>query len=219
MIVIKLYSAYGFVDSETSANLYVYRNFSGLSNGWYYLNASCNDTAGGRSFTGTRVIYVNFSAAEWVSLNYTKPKVGCSENHGCSGSACPACQYPSFNTTKFQQYNVSPFGENMTMPFWNITNNGTVAINVIVKLNQTTYPGVKFKMSTTRLGGIEHVCSQTFAPSSGCMYVMDTNEHVLAENVYPGLSVQGWLYTDFVGVPGGTMVTRNITIYAVVYEA
>jgi len=213
-IVVKLYTQYGLshiVNSSSGASVF-FHNFTGLNNGWYYVNASANDTAGNIAYTGTHAIYINTGVVERMSLNYTMPKVGCSMNNGCRSPGCEICTYPAFNTSKFQQYNVTPRGENMTMPFWNITNNGTVTINVTLQLNQTSYPGVKFKVSTTRSGGIEHVCSQTYTPSVGCMYIVDTSIHVLAVNVTPGSHVQAWLYSDFVGVPGGTLSTRNVSI-------
>jgi hypothetical protein len=220
-IVIRMYTDYGLskVVNSSSGGSILFRNFTGLGQGWYYFNASANDTAGNIAYTGTRAIYITTGTVEKISFYYTMPVIGCSFNNGCSSPGCVICEEPSFNTSKYIQYNVSANGQNMTMPFYNITNNGTVAINVTLQLNQTTYPGVKFKISTTRSGGIEHVCSQTYTPSVGCMYIVDTSIHVLAVNMTPGSSAQGWLYTDFVGVPGGVGSRRNITINAVRYTS
>lgn len=219
-IVLRLYSSYGLsrvVNSSNGASV-LYHNFTGLANGWYYMNASANDTVGNVAYTGTRAFYINVNITERVSFGYTMPEIGCSFGSGCKDLGCVVCEYPSFNTSKFQQYNVSPMGQNMSLPFYNITNNGTVAINITMLLNQTSYPGVKFKVSTTRSGGIEYVCSQTYTPSVGCMYVVDTNVHVFAVNLTPGASVQGWLYSDFIGVLGGTFVNRNISINATRFQ-
>jgi hypothetical protein len=50
------------------------------------------------------------------------------------------------------------------------------------------------------------------------MYVMNTTDRVFATNITPGKSVQLWLWTDFVGVPGGTAVQRNASIAAVKFK-
>jgi hypothetical protein len=214
-IVIKLYSDYGLSRTVNSTAARFFFNFTGLTNGWYYVNASGNDTSGNIAYTETRSFQISSAVSESYGFNYTMPKTGCSFGSGCKTFGCGACEYVSFNVSKYIQYNVSANGQTMVLPFYNITNNGTVALNLTIQLNQTSYPGVKFKVSTTRLGGIEHVCTQTYAPTTGCMYVVDALPHVLAVNVEPGANVQGWVFTDFVGVAGGTSVSRNMSITSV----
>jgi len=220
-VTVRLYNAsFSLINITTMSGSWSFQNTSGLvSNVTYYANATVVDLSGRVGYSATREF--NLTAvvvSENFSFTITKPLSGCSENWGCSTPGCSECEYPFFNNSKYINYNTTPFGQNESVPFWLVNNTGSEASNVTIQLNQTSYPGIKFKVVTAYTDN-EHVCSNTTEPSGGCMYVVDTSIHTVSSNISVGEIVNVWMFTDFVGVPGGTSVDRNITVDSVDYES
>jgi len=195
--------------------LWIFTSYLNNLNSYNYsYNASASDNLGYANTTESRWFFINMDPI--LTLILSKPPTGCSENWGCYTPGCSECEYPFFNNSLYINYNVTPFGQNETRPFWIVNNTGSVAANITVQLNQTSYPGVKFKIITA-FGDNEHVCSNSTEPSGGCMYVVDTSIHTVVSNLGIGEIANLWLFTDFVGVPGGTSVNRNITVNSTLF--
>jgi hypothetical protein len=198
-------------------NLNYTTNLSAFARGSFIIDVKACDVFDQCS-DGYSSVFEHISAFKLISFIRTMPPIGCSYNHGCKSPGCFACQYPYFNATRYQDYNVTPFGQNSSLPFWAIINNGTGAINLSIALNQTSYPGVKFKVSTSNAGNYRRSCGVTSLPTTDCMYVMNTSPHLLAAGVAPNATVNVWIMTDFIGIPGGVSVNRNMSFTSVLYN-
>ncbi len=78
---IYLYNSSGLVNSSVSANTLHVMNFTGLSDGYYQLNASVWDLAGNSNVTGTRTILLDTQEADIVFNSDTTAASNLSQSH------------------------------------------------------------------------------------------------------------------------------------------
>jgi len=186
-------------------------NATGTNNTQYWLDVLFNSSYGSNKIADNSTPFRKLCIgtcptvgvpADDLSFTVSYPSKKCTEGNG-STDASEECERCAFIATNFSvsgianEINVSCEGQNETVSFIKLTNTGSVALDFTMELNDTVdTSNFRVKVSQNE-SGWEATCTGTEPPVSDCVYMEDSTQRTVSQNLQTATFEELWYFADF----------------------